>query len=268
MEILHELALKFAAVVPKLSGAILLLIMGFIISKIVAKFLQKLFGSIKIDKLGEQLNEIDFIRKSNVEIKLSKIISKTVYYFILLIFIVAATDVLNMPAISNLMSDLINYIPNLIVALFMMIFGLIVADKIRQVVLTVCKSLAIPSAKIISSIIFYFLFITVLLGALEQAKIQTSFLANNLTIMIGGVVLAFSLGYGYASKDLMTSFVVSLLQKHKFKKGDFIKIGDHSGIVTDMDNNSVTLSTDEKLIIIPLNKLSTAEVEIFVNKNS
>jgi hypothetical protein len=268
MEILHELALKFAAVIPNLTGALLLIIAGTIISKLASKFIQKLLSSLKIDKIGEQLNEIDFIRKSNIEIKLSIIISKVVYYFMLLVFLVAATDVLNMPAISKLMSDLINYIPNVIVALFILIFGLIIAENIRKIVLTVCKSLGIPSAKTISSAIFYFLFLTVLLSALEQVKIQTSFLANNLTVMIGGIVLAFALGYGIASKDIMTNFIVSLLQKHKFKKGDHIKVGNFSGIVTEMDNNSITLTTNEKQIIIPLNKLSTAEVEIFLNKNS
>ncbi|GAB1397171.1 hypothetical protein MASR1M65_19500 [Saprospiraceae bacterium] len=54
--------------------------------------------------------------------------------------------------------------------------------------------------------------------------------------MIGGIVLAFALGYGIASKDIMTNFIVSLLQKHKFKKGDHIKVGNHSGIVTDGHN--------------------------------
>lgn len=268
MEVLHELLLKFVGVVPTLTGAILLIAAGAIISKVVSKFLQKLLEKVKVDKLGEQLNEIDLVRKSNLEIKLSKLISKVVYYFMMLIFLVAATDVLNMPALSKLMSDLINYIPNVIVALFIMIFGLIIAENIRNIVLTVCKSIGIPSAKTISSAIFYFLFLTVLLSALEQAKIQTSFLANNLTIMIGGIVMAFALGYGFASKDIMTNFVVSLLQKHKFRKGDKIRVGNFTGVVSEMDNQSITLTAADKFIIIPLNKLTTAEVEIFFNENS
>lgn len=268
MEILHELALKFAQTIPNLTGAFLLIIAGIILSKLVSKFMQKMLKALNIDRFGEKLNDIDLVRKSGIDIKISKVVSKVTYYFLLLIFIVAATDVLNMPVISNLVSDLINYIPNVIVALFILIIGLIVAENIRVVVMTVCKSLGISSAKTISSALFYFLFLTVLLSALEQARIQTSFLANNLTVMIGGIVLAFALGYGIASKDIMTNFIVSLLQKHKFKKGDHIKVGNHSGIVTEMDNNSVTLTTDEKQIIIPLNKLSTAEVEIFLAKKS
>lgn len=267
MEILHELVLKFAAVVPNLTGALLLLIAGIFISKIVSKFVQKLLSKIKIDRFGEKLNDIDLVHKSGIEIKISRIVSGVLYYFLLLIFMVAATDVLNMPVISNLMSDLINYIPNVIVALFILIIGLLVAENIRKIVLTVCKSLGISSAKTISSALFYFLFLTVLLSALEQARIQTSFLANNLTVMIGGIVLAFALGYGIASKDIMTNFIVSLMQKHKFKKGDHIKVGNFSGVVTEMDNSSVTLTTEEKQIVIPLNKLTTAEVEIFLKKS-
>lgn len=139
MEILHELALKFAQTIPNLTGAFLLILAGIILSKLVSKFMQKMLKALNIDRFGEKLNDIDLVRKSGIDIKISKVVSKVTYYFLLLIFIVAATDVLNMPVISNLVSDLINYIPNVIVALFILIIGLIVAENIRVVVLTVCK---------------------------------------------------------------------------------------------------------------------------------
>ncbi len=261
-EILQQLLTKFVLVIPNIVGATILIIAGLIICKIIAKFIETALKQIKIDKLADRLNEIDVVNKSGVQIKLSKVLASVVYYLAMLLFIVAATDVLQMMALSQLMSDVINYVPNLIVAIFILIIGILVAESLRKTVLTIFISIGIPSAKVLSSALFYFLLITVLLSALEQAKVQTSFLANNLTIMIGGIILAFSFGYGFASKDIMSNFITSFLQKQKFKKGDIIRIGQSQGKVIDMDSQSVTLQTEDRKIIIPLHKLTSHEIEI------
>ena len=55
----------------------------------------------------------------------------------------------------------IEFIPNLMVAVLVLIVGILIADKLRALILTTCESLGIPSAKVISSFVFYFVFITI-----------------------------------------------------------------------------------------------------------
>ena len=62
-----------------------------------------------------------------------------------------------------------------------------------------------PSASLISNFVFFF-FINILIVALSQASINTSFIEQNISIIIAGGVLAFSIGYGLASKDIVSSF--------------------------------------------------------------
>ena len=263
LSLLKDLISQFMAIIPNIIGAIVVFIIGWIIAKIGARIVKKLLVSIQIDKLAEKLNEIEIVSKANFKIVPSSALSKLFYYILLLIFVIASTDVLGMESISNLMSDLINYIPNVLSALLVLVIGLLVADFIKNIVQTSMQSLGVPSAKLIASILFYFLLLTVIMSALSQAKIETQFMTDNLKIILGATAAAFALGYGFASRDLMANFIASFYTKGKVNVGDFISIDGKKGKIISMDSTSLTLLSNEKQIIIPLSKLTSNAVEIY-----
>lgn len=259
---LGQLLSGFIDVVPKIFGALAIIIVGLIIAKLIAKLIKNLLDKIGIDKLAEKLQEIDIISKANLKISFSNIISKIVYYFLLLVFITAGTDVLGMDAISTLFSDLLQFIPKLLVALIILVIGIIFSEALRKIILTTCKSLGIPSASLISSFVFYFMIVNILIVALTQASIDTDFLSSNISIIIGGIVAAFSIGYGFASKDIVANFLASYYSKDKFTIGDRISIDGFSGEIVDIDRSSVTLSMDGKKLIVPMQKMINENIEI------
>ncbi len=264
MESLNKVLGSFLAVIPGLVGAIVLLLIGVIVAKIVSKIIKKILETIQIDRLGEKLNEIDLVRNANVKIKISAILSTVVYYILILIFAMAATDVLGMPVVAALMSDIVNYIPKAVTALVVLIIGLLVAEALKKILFSSLQSLAVPSAKIIANIFFYFIFINVLLIALKQAGISTGFLEQNLTTIVAGVVGAFALGYGLASREIMSSFLASFTNKNKYKVGDVIGLEGVKGKIVAMDNISLTLQNDDGYrVSFPLSKLNASKVEIF-----
>jgi len=263
MEIVMELLRNLANALPSFIGAILVFFLGWLISKGVSRLLKRLLKTIGVDKLAEKLNDIELISQTRFRIVPSELLSKVIYYLLLLIFIIAATDVLGMPAVSNLMSDIINYVPNLLTAGIVLIIGVLFADFIKKIVLTACESLAIPSAGIIANFIFYFIFIAVAMSALSQAKINTEFIQDNLTVLVAGAALAFAIGYGFASKDMMANFVASFYSKDKVRVGDEVKIGEVHGRILYMDNNSMTIKTSTSIVLVPLSKLTSENVEKF-----
>lgn len=262
IEALEDVFYQMLSVIPNLIGAILLFLVGWIIAKLVAKVLKRVLVTLRIDSVGDKLNEIEFIEKSNLKIVPSKILSKIVYYILLLIFTIAATETLGMETVSNLISDLIAYIPYVISALIFMVIGLLFADFIKGLVLTALKSLGVPSARMISNFIFYFLVITVAMSALAQAKVNTEFLNSNITLILGAIVAAFAIGYGFASRDIIANFLASFYSKGKVNLGDMVTINNTTGEVIAMDNSSLTIQTGDKRVIIPLSKLTTEKIEI------
>jgi small-conductance mechanosensitive channel len=259
---LWQMGQQFINAFPRVFTAIVIFLAGMIISKMVSKAIRKLLEKAKVDVLGEKLNEIDMVQKSSVDIQLSKLFAKVMYYVLMLFFLVAAADVLAMPAVSNLVTDIFNFVPNVIVALIVLILGLLLAEAVKNLVNTTLKSLGVPSAKIIANFLFYFLFINVLVSALTQAKINIEFLSQNLTLLIGGGVLAFGIGYGLASKDVIANFMASFYSKDRVKLGDIITIDGIEGEITDIDRSSLTLSTGKSKVIIPLSKMTSEKLEI------
>lgn len=251
---------------PRVIMAIIIALFGLFIAKLLAGAIRKLLEKIHIDKLGQKLNEIDFIEQTNMEIKISGIISKIFYYFLSLMFLIMAADILAMPAISNLLADAFNLIPKLIVGFFILVFGTLMSDMIRKLMETTLASMGVSSAKMVASFVFYFLLINVVVVAISQAEIDTEFLQQNISILIAGAVLAFSIGYGLASKDVMSNFLSSFYSKDKFQIGDVVGIEGEEGEIIDIDRTSVTLASEGKRIVVPMSSFMNKKVTVIDNK--
>ncbi len=259
---LVQMGQQFINAFPRVFTSIVIILVGMIVAKVISKTIRKLMEKVGVDKIGEKLNEIEMIQKSNIDIKLSKLFAKVFYYVLMLFFLVAAADVLAMPAVSQLVTDIFNFVPNLIVAMIVLILGLLLSEAVKNLVFTTLKSLAVPSARIISSFLFYFLLVNVLVSALTQAKINIEFLSQNLTVLIGGGVLAFGIGYGLASKDVIANFMASFYSKDKVKLGDIVTIDGVEGEIVDIDRTSMTINTEGSRIIVPLSKMTSDKIEI------
>ncbi len=264
---LSDMLGKLFSIVPNIVSALLILIIGIFIAKIISKLVMKILRKIKIDKISDNLQNIEFIDKMNFDIRLSTIIGKFLFYFLVLVILVISTDILGMPIISNLIVSIFNFIPNLLVALLLLIFGILLANWLKGIVYTVAKSLGLPSASIISNLVFYFIFINVLISALVQAKVNIGFFSTNLSLIIGGVVFAFALAYGLASKNILSNIISSFYYKNTYNIGDYVKIGTYEGEICSKDNFSITLCFENKKIVIPISKLNEMEVVVITSKD-
>ena len=168
-----------------------------------------------------------------------------------------------MPAISALVMSLFNFFPKLLVSFVFLIFGTLLAEMIRALVETTLSSLGVSSSKIVASFLFYFLFINVVILAIAQAEINTEFLEQNISIIIGGGVLAFAIGYGLASRDIVANFLSALYTKDKISVGDIVEIDGEKGQVVHMDKTSITIASSERKVIYPLKHLLNEKVLIY-----
>ena len=254
---------QFVEFVPRLLGAVIILVIGIGFARLIALITRRILSKVGFDKIGNRLNEISFIKQLKTEIKLSEIVAKVLYYFILLVFIKAATEKLGVAAISEMVSSLINFIPKLIAAAIMLQIGVLVADALRSAVLNLCQSFNIASGRLLSMIVFSFFLIITIISALGQAGINTELLESSFNLIIGGIIFAFAIGYGIASRDVMANILSSFYTKNKYKEGQIIQIDDTKGEIIHIDSMSLTIRTGDTTTIIPLQSLQTKKVEIF-----
>ncbi len=263
-EIFESLFNQFKELFPKLLGAIVLLVLGWLIAKTLASIIQKILIGIKADKLTDKLKDIDIFAKSNLDIRLSTIVSKTIYYFVLLTFTIAATEFLGLLIISKQIADILNFIPKAIAAGIVFLVGVIFANFIRNAISTAFRSLGIPSGNLISAFIFYFLLITISITALAQTGMDTDFLTQNIQILLSGIVIAFAVGFGLASRPILRNLLAAGYSKQKINIGMTIKVCEVVGQVIDIDSTAVTLlQENDHKVIIPQSEIISSKIEIF-----
>jgi small-conductance mechanosensitive channel len=115
----------------------------------------------------------------------------------------------------------------------------------------------------LGSIVFSFFLIIVIVAALKQAGIETSLLESSFNLIIGGIIFAFAVGYGMASRDVLSNILSSFYSKNKYKEGQTISVDGVKGEIIAIDTTSLTLSTGDTKTILPLSMLQNKTVEIF-----
>ena len=254
---------QFIDFVPRIIGAAFIIAVGFGVAKALSVLVSKVLARVGFNRIGDRLTEIDFIKRLKTEIKLSEIVAKILYYFVLLIFLMAATETLGVSAITEMVKSLVDFIPRLIAAAIMLQVGVLVADALKGAVVTLCQSFNIASGKLLGMIVFFFFLIITLISALGQAGINTELLESSFNLLIGGVIFAFAIGYGMASRDVMANILSSFYSKNRFYEGQIIRVGDTKGQIIRMDNTSLTLQTGDTVTVIPLQSLQSQNVEVF-----
>lgn len=249
--------------IPRLISAVVILLIGSLLSNVLRKVVGKVMSKAGIDKLGDQINKIDFIKGLGTEIKLSAVIAQVLYFFVLMVFVSAAAETLGVAAITGMVVGLMNFIPQLIASALMLLIGVVIADALKNVVVTICKSFNISSGKLLGSIVFFFFLIIMVINAVGQAGINTSLLESSFNLIIGGIIFAFAVGYGIASRDVMANILSSFYSKSRYHEGQTIEIDGVKGQILSMDATSLTLQTGETTTIFPLQTLQTKKVEVF-----
>lgn len=256
---------QIAAFFPRLIGSVFVLVIGFFIAKLINRLAVRVLSRLGLDKLGQRLNEVQFVRQLQREIKLSEIVAKILYYFILLIFITASTETLGVEAISKMIQSLVAFIPRLIAAAIMLQVGLMIADAVKNAVITLATSFNIPSARTIGTAVFFFILMIIIISALSQAGINTSLLESSFNLFIGGAIFAFALGYGLSSKDIMSNTLASFHNRSQYKVGQKIRIDETTGVIHSMNQAALFLRVGRELMRIPMSTLQHKTV-IFLDE--
>jgi hypothetical protein len=263
LETFNDMIKSFMGFFYNLIGAVLILLIGWLVAKMVAAVSKTMLERVGADKIGEKLNEIDAIKGLKLEIKLSSIISKVLYYFIILFMLRPAADTLGVPAISDMVKLLVEFIPKLISSALMLSAGIFLADALKNFVVTLCKSFNIAAGKLIGTAIFFFLLIIFVIQSVAQVGINTSLLESSFNLLIGGIIFAFAIGYGFASKEILLNIISSFYSKNRYKEGQIIEIDGVKGEIIGMDNTTITIKTEDSKTIFPLQVLQSKKVIVF-----
>jgi Mechanosensitive ion channel/Conserved TM helix len=263
LEFLTVFGEKFTDTIPSLLIAITVILVAWLMARLISGAFEKVLKTVKFDHLAEKIKLTSFLDQTGIQMTPSAIIGRFIYWVFVLLIIASAAEKLNWTAVSYQIQQFFSYLPNLVTAILVFIVGSYLCSLVRDFVRSSSSSLGISTGRILSSVIYYVLFIMVVLTAMEQAKIDTKILSANLLIIIGAIMLSGAISYGIASRDVLANILAGFFNKRTFQKGMVIEIDGIRGTIVDTNNICVTLQVSEnERIVIPAHQLLTSKVKI------
>ncbi len=253
---------KLMLTLPNIFGALVVLLLGWVLIRLSIFLLKKVFKLIKLDKLTEKINELGVFEKTNIDIKVSKVIITFVKWIMFLVLLIIAADIMQWDVVSKEIGNLLRYLPRLFSAMALFMIGIYIATFVKNAIHGLYKSFNLNGAKIISSLVFYIIAIIITITALNQAGIDTTVIINNVTIILGAFLLAISIGLGLGSWMIVADLLRTFYMRKNFEVGDRIKINEVEGTVLAVDNLCVTLETSTGKMIIPIKTSSESTITV------
>lgn len=196
------------AALPRVIGALIILVIGWIIAGLIAKFVAKILDRVGADRLTERAGIDSFFRRAGVQnASAGSIIGFLVKWWIRLIVIQAAVGALGIAAIETTFATIIGYVPALIVAVLIIGVGAFVAKLAGEAVKGFAEGAGIGNPKVLGTVTQFTVLAFFFVGALQQAHILET-LVNELTITVlaivaGSSILAFGLGGRDTAKRML-----------------------------------------------------------------
>ncbi|MGE5319379.1 MAG: mechanosensitive ion channel family protein [Hyphomicrobiaceae bacterium] len=204
---------QMAAFVPQLLAALLLLFVGWLFANLVRTAVTKLLDVLHFDSLAEKTGIEAFLKHGNLEVSLSRLLAKLAYWVVIFVVVVTVANSLGLHIVADLFNKIVLYIPNIIVAILVLVFGVLVARFINRMVFAYLNNIGVQGALTISTLSEYAVIIFVVFVALEQLQIGTSLLTAAFQIGFGAVGLAFALAFGIGGREWAASVIKKMTEK-------------------------------------------------------
>jgi len=212
-QFLNEIALAL----PKIIGALLILLIGWIIAKLIKKAIIKLLQIVRLNVLSDKVGIEKFLKEGGVKLTVTDLIGSLFYWIIMLTVIMASLNSLQLTSARDLFNEIVLFIPNIIVAIIILLLGLYIAKFVSTVLSSSLKNMKDKSAEIIEKIAYYAIVVFTIFLVLGQLNIAQSIITNAFILIFGAICLAFGLAFGLGGKDYAAEILKKMKEKQKEK---------------------------------------------------
>jgi hypothetical protein len=191
----------FFSAIPRIIGFAVVLIVGWIIASLLARGVQALLHAVKFNDLARRSGFADFVFKMGVRDDSSGVIANIVKWFVRLITLVVAFDTLGLPAVSNVLQQLLLWLPNLIVALVVLVIGGLAAKALSQLVRGASAEAGFTNPDMLATVTRVAVWSFTIVVAINQLGIATTLINTILIGLVGAFALAFGLAFGLGGRE-------------------------------------------------------------------
>jgi hypothetical protein len=200
---------NFLGFLPALVGAILVLVLGWIISGLLAGLIDRGLRAIGFERAATSTGINGFIERGGSGWTASKVVAEIVKWFIRLVAIQAAAQILGMERISEIINAILLWLPNLVVALAIVVIGALIAGFVSGIVRASTSEMGMGNPDLMAGVARYAIIGFAVVAAVDQLGIAETVVNTLFIMVIGALALAFGLAFGLGGQQVAAQLTQS-----------------------------------------------------------
>ena len=207
-----------------------------------------------VEKLASRRAVARILESTGLNKRIPRLTGSTVYWIILLFFLAAATERLELAILTTLASSVAAFLPRILLGTLIVLAGFLAGNLAYADVTAAASSAGVRDAHVLARAAqFLLLFMGFVIGA-EQIGVESIMLTVLVTtvigIALGGAVLAFGLGSGLAASNIISAYYLM----KTYQAGQTVRIGDIQGRIIEITQTNVVLESKEGRVLVPAKK--------------
>ena len=209
-ESLKTLWWSFVQFTPKLIIAIVFFVIGWVLGSLLSKAIEQVFDSLRIDNLFRSIGVENFLRKAGVNLNSGHFVGEVVKWFVIIVFLLPSLNLVGLYDVSAFLKDsVLGFLPQVIIAAFVLIIAAVVSEALSKAVLATAKAMSLRSAHMLAAIAKYAVWVFAIIIALGKLG-----LGDYMSILFSGIIamlaLAGALAFGLGAKEEAGRFIAKL----------------------------------------------------------
>lgn len=249
--------------VPTILGALIVLLIFWIIAGILGKLVTTVLQKLRVDTVLGRIGVERFMQQAGVNLTISTTVGSFIKWFVRILGLTAFCNALNLISVSNFLNQVLAYLPNVLVAVVILLIGSLIAQFAGRLATGAATGARISYANLIGRLVQYAILFFIGLIVLEQLGIGSGIVLGLWAAVTGGLSLALAIAVGLGGRDVANSFLTSKAIGQDLKPGMIVALPDGiSGQIAGVGTMFTTLNTNEGQIKLPNNHLSVLNIRV------
>jgi len=198
---LQSLWFGFVQFAPRLFLAVVFFIIGWVLGSLISKAIQQVFTSLKIDSLFSSIGADGFFKRAGVTLNSGYFVGEVVRWFVIIVFLLPSLSLVGLSDVSSFLTEgVLGFLPQVIIAAFVLIIAAIVSEGLSKLVLATAKSVNLKSARVLSLIAKYAIWIFAIIIVLGKLGLG-DYMSILFTGLVAMLALSGALAFGLGAKD-------------------------------------------------------------------
>lgn len=202
---LTDLWLRFAQFFPVLLGALLVFVIGWLVAIAAGQFIQRILDLLRLNEPFERISGLRAtVERAGLDLNIPKLLGGLVKWFLFIVTLLAASDILGLEAVASFLDRVISYLPNVVVAAIILVVGVLFATFVARVTRASVDAANLPHGGGAAAVAKWAILVFTFLAAVFQLQIAEVLIQTLFTAFAAMLAIAGGLAFGLGGKDLAT----------------------------------------------------------------